>query len=227
MRLQSYINEYIGDDEDVDRVDGILSKCRDFIKECGRKLLYRGVSSDEAILVKTARKSRTPKDTSIEVHKMLDKMFYEEFGVRPRSHGVFATSDINASLDYGTPYVFLPKGKYSYIWSPKISDLFSDHVEGFEAQLEAVKMKREYELEIVFSKKDLSKQQKDKYIAKRMKEETDILMKNLRTAVKTYQMNNLKGAIKSQNEIMFLCNSYYLINIEFEDYISDVIEDMK
>lgn len=56
---------------------------------------------------------------------MFDVFFKEKFGWKARSEGIFCASDIMVSNDYGIVSIFFPIGKYSYLWSPNMIDLYA------------------------------------------------------------------------------------------------------
>ena len=98
--------------------------CKPFLNEIRKKkgfMLRRSIRSEEYFLKIKPRKDRRPLDTDIESHKILDKAFYNVFGWKARSEGVFAIPK-GWSMD---DHFFFPIGKYKYIWSPFVDDLFN------------------------------------------------------------------------------------------------------
>lgn len=79
---------------------------------------------------------RTPSDVGMKIHNKYDELFYEKFGRKARSEGVFASGYKRKS--YGKSYMFFPVNGYKFIWSPAIFDLYTSRfnfitnvVEGF------------------------------------------------------------------------------------------------
>lgn len=137
MKLEKYITE--SDSaiiENGPRIWGILTtECRPFLKEfqktglAGKKWLYRGSdktipSRSRGIKAFIPRTDRRPKDMSQELHQRFDEAFNSTFKWYPRSEGVFTTSKRQVAGNYGKPYLFFPEGKYRYIWSDDVDDLY-------------------------------------------------------------------------------------------------------
>jgi len=129
MRLKQYINE----EKSAEEIIQILKKdCWPFLsamKKCsGSKNFWRGVISDYSdpgFLKKRVRQDRKPKDIGLDLHKTLDKLFLKKFGWKVRSSGVFATSDMGMAIGYGELCLFFPIGKFKFVWSQHIDDLWS------------------------------------------------------------------------------------------------------
>ena len=72
------------------------------------------------------RKDRQSKDMDDDMQEYLDDEFYNKFKWRPRTEGVFTTSNKSTAKNYGKAAIFLPIGKkYSFIYNPDIEDLYS------------------------------------------------------------------------------------------------------
>jgi hypothetical protein len=176
-------------------VDKILNDCSYYFKINGRPVesppLYRG--SDKLIKdykVITPRRDRKPLDTPIEIHRALDRLFYDKFGWYVRTEGVFAIGKRGSASEYGQPYIMLPIGKFKYVWSPYIYDLHSKLVN----------------TGVIYSRGGNSKviMEKDEY------------MPILEELVGKYKDNDLDTVIHTGNEISIKCDKYYIIN---ENYL--------
>lgn len=130
MRLKRYINEA----RSIDEIYEILSRdCKPFINEFLKKkktFIWRGTNKRVDFIQKiTPRKDRKPRDMPKELHKFLDNVFKDNFGWYVRSEGVFASSDRSFAEDFsdtgGDSYLFFPIGRYDYIWSPVIKDIYT------------------------------------------------------------------------------------------------------
>jgi len=130
MRLNKYINEIYQRDKKIEPIYKLIDKnCAPFLKEIKnvRMFLYRGSEENiDRIKRIKPRKDRRPKDMPEELHETFDDLFHKKFGWYVRSEGVFVTGDKVLSASYGTPYLFFPIGKYKYVWSSKIMDLYTE-----------------------------------------------------------------------------------------------------
>lgn len=154
-------------------IEMLKKDCSKFIEDIkgSGSLLYRGthkmVGEFDAFDV---RKNRKPSSTHKDLSKMVDDSLFDKFGVRPRSEGVFSTSDEGSARNYGQIFLFFPIGDYEYIWSDQIEDLYVDITN--------------------FSDFDMYKD--------------------------TFTNTDLKSGIESGNEIVFICDKYYLIKTRYE-----------
>ena len=124
-----YLNEKSPTKEDL--IDLIQTNCQPFLKEMRQNnikdFLYRGVNYGLNYWeVKKTRTDRKPKDTKQKIHELLDDLFLKKFGWRARSQGVFAIGDKLkiCQKGYGHHHIFFPIGKYKYLWSPLVEDLY-------------------------------------------------------------------------------------------------------
>ena len=150
----------------------------------------------DLMIEKTTRKNRKPKDTPLDISRIMDDVFKKELGLKLRSQGVFGISSIGVVLHYGYPWILLPIGKFDFYWG-SVDDLwnwaentFNDYYEEFGEGNDR------YEIES----------------DARFKED-------MKKMAKTYKKDNLKGAIESRHEITFVCDKYLLINSMFSDAI--------
>ena len=111
--------------------DRIKSECKPWlsaIRKCHNRLLFRGVRGKDGFkdlsFAKAVRKTRKPLDTLRAVSDILDDNFEKAFGWRPRSQSMFAVKDYSVAQAYGTPYMVFPVGKFRFLWSFEIPDLY-------------------------------------------------------------------------------------------------------
>jgi hypothetical protein len=136
-RLQQYINEETTNDLQF-LVNMIRSDCKPFLKEMKKagQFLYRGYNDPNDItwsfnkdkiqyFKKVVRKDRKPRDMYQSVHEKLDKLFMEKFGWKVRSNSLFCTGDRTIALGYGALFIVFPIGKFRYVWSPEIYDMWT------------------------------------------------------------------------------------------------------
>jgi hypothetical protein len=222
-RLLSYINESGYDDyEEVkDIAEILMDNCAPFLKELKKTqykyMLYRGYKKDVSKSVEFVkpRKNRRPKDTPLALHNLLDDLFKKKFGWKVRSEGVFVAPRNFPLSDYGRVYLFFPVGKFKYVWSPKVSDLYeeldwittayyydSGDFEAEQAIYNWINPIEDFE-------EWRSNFDAEKYF-----------LEKLEKIINTYTNKDLSGAlIKGRNEMAIQCEEYCLID---EDYDVDL-----
>jgi hypothetical protein len=210
----------------------IEKDCSKFIKEMKEtwtNLIFRGVSEsdDKDIILKKVIKDRYPRDINIQIQDMFD--FYAEkyFGKKIRSSGVFTTKVIGDTSEYGNAFIFFPKGDYEYYWNPNVSDLFSD--------LEYLPMAKyyiergEHHLKEIFPDdfdilmdSDPTKEEENDWYNEKSEEAIDKFEDFMKNIVKNYKNGSL-GDNKYQ-ELIFLCDEYYLVNTKYLFFIYDMFD---
>ena len=116
----------------------ILKNCKPFFKETGFNPadfdtdvysnfgMFRGMDIGAgAFRILSMQKNRKPRDSSKRVHNTLDEYFVKKFGHPYRSECVFVYGDEDTSSGYGPPYLIIPIGEFSYIWSKSIGDAYA------------------------------------------------------------------------------------------------------
>lgn len=196
MKFINFINE---SNEELENIIKKYVKKEFFLalKKSGG-LLYRGspkTINDYEII--TTRKDRIPKDTPQKIHDKLVNAFKKKFGWGVRDDGVFTTSNIYYTHYEGyRTYIFFPIGSYKYVWSLNIEDLYN--YMGDASRRLRLGNYNKYYLSIDDRLNDLS----DK--------EIDILVKD---TILSYKITGLEKAIESENEVIFKCDKYLLVNI--------------
>lgn len=141
---QSLINDFNG-------VKKILERdCSPFLKELkmAKQLVFRGikkmslsdnykVNNINDFYIKNRRRDRRPVDIDYYISEKIDDIFYDKFGFKIRSEGVYTSKSPYISRQYSDifvtdyysydtikNYIFFPIGEYDHYWSPKIDDLF-------------------------------------------------------------------------------------------------------
>jgi len=182
-----------GKEEDVKKWMAIIEKqCGQIIKEYVKAdaFFYRG-STGKSFVEKGGRgtKVRPPKDTPIEVHRYLNKLYKENFGWKVRD-GVSVTADLNTAATYGgTTFIFFPVDGYAYAWSRKVKDLYN----WLPLEMKRAHMRRHKSLKI-----------KKAEILKFEKTFNDLM--------KLYSRSGIQHALKHDSEVMFRTNKWYGIN---------------
>src|SRR5574343_568799 len=114
--------------------DKFFQDCKSFINEVckmdyPREPLFRGVGRDTGMgkwTIKNSHlKDREPMNTDIQVHRLLNDAFEDRFGWKVRN-GVFTTSDDKDARRYGHLFYVFPAGDFKFVWSSKMSDLYTD-----------------------------------------------------------------------------------------------------
>jgi hypothetical protein len=210
MRLQRYINEAEYTLWWDILIKNIKKNCKPYINALklfsDNNVFYRGYetgSNRNVFIKKTPRKDRKPMNTSIELHNMLDDIFEKKFGWRVRSEGVFTSGNMGDTFGYGDEYVFFPIGKFKYVFSPNVNDLFVDMEHIFS----------EYE-----DSHDINYLKSHEYKRDALEEFID----------KNYVQNkNLNKALVCR-EIVWKCKEYYLVrSSSVREKFGDVEKFMK
>lgn len=193
--------------EDVERVgDLILNNCWHFLNEIDYQIdkyvLYRGINVNEKKLFLEGQvrlTDRKPLTIDKEVHDYLNVLFDKKFG-HPYRNGLFVTGNKTMADHYAktvsdktistrSVYAVFPIGKFEFVWSKKVRDLFIN-VDN-----------------IINLKKD-------------------VFEEKIKEIVNSYQINNLKEAIKSGHEIMIWCEKYYAL-LDGTEFQKEVFEYIK
>lgn len=124
MRLEKYLGEST---EEV--IETLKRDCGPFLKDISPRdiLLYRGSNTifmGDISKPHTPRKDRRPKDMRGWMFDLTNYAFKKVFGWEARKEGVFVVGLQKIAQRYGNPYLFFPIGKYDYIWSGNIEDLY-------------------------------------------------------------------------------------------------------
>ena len=97
-----------------------------------KPILFRGMWDKEDFLDKKVRKDRYSKDSHAFVdQKLVDNIFFEKWGIRPRSQGLFTTFSMGQAERYGDVYVVFPKGDFDYVVceAEDYNDLWLDYMD--------------------------------------------------------------------------------------------------
>lgn len=208
MRLKQYLKEEVTlEDIKTLILKDVERSYLEALKSTG-SLIFRGADMKTSDIDKVVpRKDRIPSSTPMIIHTGLDKIFKHRFGWNVRSEGVFTTGKVTTAMFYGNECSFFPIGKYKFVYSPDICDLFGDCVYMFAR----------------------NNGKSDKSAGKYFKENpkmVDIFLKDFdKKIIKGYRDTDLIGAIKSRNEIVFKCGSYYLVHSKFENDLKEWIKN--
>jgi hypothetical protein len=109
-------------------VPRVKKECRKMVRlvRSTKSFLWRGLAGDdELFVIKTPRKNRYPTDTPTRIHEAFDKQYYEQYGWKPRSEGVFVSNKQRGTIGYGPAHIIFPVSRFQYTWAPEINDFFT------------------------------------------------------------------------------------------------------
>lgn len=192
------------------------------MQKCG-SFLYRGVFdpvNKRGIIKRKTRKSRQSKDTPERIHKLIGQVMKKKFGWNPRAEGVFVSSSEWIMNDYGIEGALIfPIGKFKYVYSPKIRDLWS------HLNIEIPPIKSDL---IEKAKKNIEKITKlSPFRNSPFRNSTyeprwkDLPLKELRKVIedwvdKEYTDKNFCLGIKMSVEISIECDEYYMVAANYK-----------
>jgi hypothetical protein len=191
-------------------------------RKSGFRWFWRGTDKQITEIGKvTARKNRKPKDTPQKTHELLDALFFKKFGWKVRSEGIFTNPQPGTVMPYGAyAYAFFPIGKYRYVWSDRVEDLFSQM---YRENLTPDKADHLYS-EVFGNKEVLLPTFRETHYEEMEKYKKWFLDPNgwfaevLERADKilnTYQDNQLGRALAHKFEVTFDCKKYYLVEPQY------------
>jgi hypothetical protein len=193
--------------EDTEEALQILERdCKPFldaVKKRDMPFLYSGRKKKFKWFKGEVRKNRTPKDTPVEVHNLVDDAFQMKFGKRLRSNCLFTTLSKYHAYNYGTVYYIFPIGKYEIFWHPKVVDLYETMDSYYNGYLEDNSGK-----EIIDISKDLTPNDKELFLT--------YLTKPIADLVKGYTTKIPSKLVKS--EIMLDTKEYYAFSSKIFEY---------
>ena len=267
MRLKQYINEVKS--YTFEGITNFLRlDCKPFLKEMrgATRLVYRGVDRNIPDIQKMKShmdSGRRPKDMPEDLHNDLNDLFHNEFGWYVRD-GVSTSGSIKTAKHYGVPYIFFPIGKYRYVWSSHIGDLYTEIEDaGYHLDFDEDAVYNEWEWDysedsgngwyeydgdgqyededdIIDELEEDGEEfdpklmkwvpeiSEDEYIKQREQEWEASREYVMKDAIDSYTNKylNEKG-IRSKNEIMFDCKTYYLIHTRWEKHLIDWLVNYK
>lgn len=132
MKLLQQLNEQASELDNVRELIAAIVQSAHFFRtrETEDQWLYRGMHEslhpqDGFVAIHQSRKDRKPKDSSVLLHKALDRNFMEDFGIPYRSEGLFVTGNPVEAKTYGKTAIILPEGKFQFCWGLQVSDAYA------------------------------------------------------------------------------------------------------
>jgi hypothetical protein len=212
MRLYKFLNEELS----VSAIFDILKHdCMPFLKEYSSALkkmndhnsVFQRSTHDprneSEIEKKTRRKDRRPSDTPYQISEYLDDLFKKRFGWKPRGEGVF--TEPSGTSPWSSIKQFIPIGKYRYLWSNDVEDLY-----------------------LILRNRFL----KGGNLRGKHADYTDLLEDStikefIDDVIKSYKNDDMYAALTTTKncEIMFDCDKYYLIQRVYDDALIKKIKN--
>jgi hypothetical protein len=232
MRLNRYLKEAKYDNEYIGKkviYPMLIKDCKPFMieflknqRKSGFRWFWRGTDKQITEIGKvTVRKNRKPKDTPQKTHELLDTMFFKKFGWKVRSEGVFTNPQPGTVMPYGQyAYAFFPIGKYRYVWSSRVEDLFSQM---YRRNLTPDKADHLYS-EIFDDDEGIIPTSKVKHLITMTKFQSWFkdpkgwfaeVLKRSDEIINTYQDDNMSMALAHRMEVSFNCKKYYLVEPQY------------
>ena len=232
MRLNRYLTEEMFDNEHIAQkviYPMLVKDCKGFIVELlksqrasGFRWFWRGTDKQITEIGKVpTRKNRKPKDMPVKLHELIDFMFYKKFRWSPRSEGVFTNPQPGSVQPYGQyAYAFFPIGKYRYVWSSRVEDLFADM---YRRKLTPDKADHLY-YEVTGDKQILLPTSKAELLISKHKFKKWFedpkgwfaeVVKRADEVINTYQDDNMPMALAHNFEVTFDCKKYYLVEPQY------------
>ena len=113
----------------------VSANCKPFLKAINYDLslwhLFRGlgVESNEYVHKNVRLDDRMPTDTPFLIHDDLNGYFKGKFG-EPFRNALFVSGAPHVSMSFGSLYTIFPEGDFTFVWSPKVFDLWVENKDG-------------------------------------------------------------------------------------------------
>ena len=219
MRLLKHLTERTMKEEGIeDFWKWVQKKCKPFLKEwmplqkTGEMFpLYRGMNEQD-VGEKWVRQDRKPEMSGRKFHIDMDNMMKQVHGINGRTKAMFCTGDVDAVTPYGNAFMVFPVGKYKYLWSGRIRDLYIDASKyGYHQNMMdwIVSTARKMKIDIYDSKTGSQAQKELRKMGEAQNTQA------LRDMMKHYYTKDLRKAIRSENEIMVQCESYLYLSFKY------------
>lgn len=231
--LQYYLSNIDDDGKKVKEL--LLKNCKPILKELKghNGLLYRGSARTINVIGEVVpRMDRRPLMSNAQLSDAVDDALYKKFKWRPRSEGVFSYYKDDAGYStYGKGYFFMPIGEYKYVWSKKYEDLYL-YLAPRDFKLTDTYIAQSWlrnitrgDMEPIYKTLKVQASKVSSFYG-RVEINPRIGMDKLikvgaKYAADTYIDNDMTESKRS--ELSFKCNSYYLIEREYERVLLDLI----
>lgn len=189
MRFQRLLNEMAVELSVQEALQFAVDNCKPFLHQIVKKggtvqhFMFSGRTHNAKTFTRAVQKERHPMDTPPTVHKMLDAKFQRKWGVKARSQSIFCTGSPTHAEMYGHPFMIFPMGRFTYLYHPKVKDLFN-HIR----------------FNVMFDLDMSSIEDLDKFDERMI------------SFIAEYKNRDLVAGIKSGNEIMVQCKEYFAVS---------------
>lgn len=199
--LESDCDEFLN----ILRTNRISSLYRGFLTSAEtfrNKMSYKGPGNQTNILDGVWKiepiEKRKAKDTNWEISELIDKGLERKFGIPLRSRGVFATKNLSIASDYAGP----DRLKNTYMFFPKngFRYFWNPNIDDLFTEL---------------------RDNFDWYKEYNNIEITDEVLSDVNYIVNGYQEGNINNV--NLQEITFICDEYYLVDLEYFDKLESYI----
>jgi len=218
VRFKRFISE---SNDLAAELDLLANECEPFLRDLERPLhpdsmMFRGMATSNASPIQklTVKRNRRPTDTPLHLHRVADDWFFDNFGWRGRSAGLFCTGSKTQARGYGDVHAVFPVGDYEIIWSPRVKDLYREAESAFKVASQAVRSTRNFEDEAELKNEV-------------MDQSAELLIHTLDHS--SYRDGELIGGLRAMNEIMVNCDEYYAVKVgtefwrgEFKSWLTEV-----
>lgn len=176
----------------------VAKYCQPYLKELNWDIetaleLRRGMKGqDQTFFVNNTHTNRKPTDTPQVVHDFIDQWFEQNFGCKFRSTGMFATGEQSSASYYGFPYKVFPIGRFKYVWSPNVKDLYGRLQNRISSKLQHSMNRIDNQEQLYYDQQD---------VIEEVLHEVD------------YRDHSLDQAIESHAEIMFCVDQYFALKL--------------
>ena len=115
-----------------------MEDCKPYLRQnrtpLTKDIMFRGIHSSMPFLTKKVRlDDRRPLDLVNAVHELLNTAMTKKFG-EPFRNALFVTGSGSETSNYGERYIVLPRGDFTFLWSPDVSDIYNHYDNRLQTQ---------------------------------------------------------------------------------------------
>jgi hypothetical protein len=111
----------------------LQANCGQFLRDAkyAGRLLFRGKAGSRSLntpsFVGDSIPDRRPTDLNKVIHDNLNRVMLGMGYTATRGNSIMCTSDLEMAREYGSPYLIFPLNGFSFTWSTKTKDLYTDY----------------------------------------------------------------------------------------------------
>lgn len=107
--------------------DLIKKECSQYLKTCGKQLIYRGVGGKKPDVYRgVPHTNRQAMDTNQDIQDSFDEWLKSKKFKAVRGNSIFVSGDYYQADGYGKVYIIVPRNGFAFTWSPDVSDFTAD-----------------------------------------------------------------------------------------------------